>query len=154
MRHGLLLSAAVMIAGFLAVGCSERHEEFSAFGRVDSRGWAYGDTVSVMPVDLDSVRAKRLEIAVRHTNDYPYRNLWLELSYSVGRLTVRDTVQLLLADVYGRWQGQGFGPSYQMSRRLRSRFVIPDSTVISLRHIMRVDTLPGIEQVGITVASE
>lgn len=148
-----MLATIAMLVLLMGAGCSDRHSRYSDFVRIDSEGWAYGDTVKVRPTRLDSVDMRRLAVAVRHDNDYPYRNLWLEVSYHTGHSTVRDTIELMLADIYGRWLGRGFGPSYQLSQPLQARFRIPDSTEISLRHIMRCDTLRGIEQVGIEVVS-
>lgn len=151
-----LLTAICLL--FLALGvitssCSDRHSSFSRFENLPDNGWRYGDTVKIVPSRLDSATMRTLEVAIRHSNDYPYRNLWLEVSYTTRHFTIRDTIELELADVYGRWLGKGFGPSYQVSRPLGARFALPDSTPIYIRHIMRVDTLPGIEQIGITINS-
>lgn len=159
MIHSAKLQPILLLAliTLMLFGCSERHGSFSSFERVDPQGWIYGDTVRILPEKLDSASSRRLSIAVCHTNNYPYRNLWLEVSYrsTDGELyTLKDTVQMVLADIYGRWQGQGFGPSYQMEQQLEPRLYIPDSTLVCVRHIMRVDTLKGIEQVGITINSE
>lgn len=133
--------------------CSDHHSGFSRFANIDERGWVYGDSVFIVTSGLDSTLTRDLEIAVRHNNDYAYRNIWLEISYRNGHHTIIDSVELMLADEYGRWFGKGFGPSYQMSKRLSHHFPIADSTKIAVRHIMRVDTLEGIEQVGLTVST-
>jgi len=58
---------------------------------------------------------------------------------------------MLLADRFGRWKGNGIGPSIQTQTIITSGIDISDSTQIHIRHIMRLDTLKGIEQIGITV---
>lgn len=147
--------AVVSVAMLCAVltGCEQRHGSYSHFVNLGDRGWAYANSVKITPEGLDSIEMRRMEVAVRHDNDYPYRNIWLEISYSTSGKLVRDTVQLMLADPYGRWLGKGFGPSYQISLPLGARFRIPDSTEIYIRHVMRVDTLKGIEQIGLFVNS-
>ena len=64
---------------------------------------------------------------------------------------MRDTLDIRLADVYGRWLGSGFGASYQREVTVSPAAVVDITRPVALRHIMRVDTLQGIEQVGIEV---
>ena len=99
----------------------------------------------------ESVALRSLGIALRHDNDYPYRNLWLEVTYGTPPAMHRDTVSIELADIYGRWHGNGLGPSYQMAATVDPAVTLSDSSRISIRHIMRVDTLRGIRQIGISV---
>lgn len=55
-----------------------------------------------------------------------------------------------LADIYGRWFGHGLGTSYQITDTLPGRVELCRGTRVVLRHLMRVDTLSGIEQVGVS----
>lgn len=114
-------------------------------------GWAYGDTLVFAPEGLDSVALRTLSVALRHDNDYPYRNLWLEVTYGTPPLFYRDTVDIELADIYGRWHGKGLGPSYQTSTTIGKAVNLSDSSRVFIRHIMRVDTLHGIRQIGISI---
>ncbi|MDE6555401.1 MAG: gliding motility lipoprotein GldH, partial [Duncaniella sp.] len=93
-----------------------------------------------------------LMLGMRETYAYPYSNLWLEVTYHVDdRHIVRDTVNVTLADIYGRWLGKGFGASYQTEIPLSNRAAIDLTIPVGVRHIMRVDTLRGITEVGIEV---
>lgn len=145
----LTLTAIFIMA---VASCSDRHSDYSRFVSLPENGWVYGDTVRIRPVGLDSADTRRLEVAVCNNNDYPYRNLWLEVSYRTDRGVIRDTVEMELADVYGRWLGKGIGTTYQTARKLAARFPLQDSTEIAVRHIMRADTLRGLEQVGLTIS--
>ena len=93
----------------------------------------------------------RLVVAVRHNNAYSYRNLWLEVTFGNPPRMYRDTVNIELADSYGRWHGNGLGPSYQISVPVVRSVNLNDSSRVFIRHIMRVDTIPGITSVGLTV---
>lgn len=132
-------------------GCSERHDSYSRFQPVSPSGWAYGDTITFIPEGLDSVSLRSVNVAVRHSNDYPYRNLWLEVTFGNPPRIYRDTVNIELADSYGRWHGNGLGPSYQISVPVARSVNLNDSSRVFIRHIMRVDTIPGITSVGLTV---
>ena len=62
-----------------------------------------------------------------------------------------DTIQLVLADDFGRWYGSGSGVSYQYTDTLSRSFRAFRNKPLKLRNIMRRDTLPGIEQVGLFI---
>lgn len=143
----------VAVLGLLA-SCSGHNNDYSAFSTIDPEGWDYARTYVYRPAIADSLADGLLRVAVRHTNDYPYRNLWLEVSYQVqapdSTISFRaDTVNMHLADIYGNWLGSGLGASYQKADTVRTDFRLIPGAPIRLRHIMRVEQLEGLEQVGI-----
>ncbi len=149
----LSVSAALAITLLLAA-CSPDHSEYSRFENVGEGGWMYRDTLTFAVDSLlrDPVLYGGMKIAVRHENDYPYANLWMEVSYVDGAGSQRrDTVNMNLADIYGRWLGKGFGSGYQMEARLPQPAGVDMRRPVTVRHIMRLDTVRGINCVGITV---
>ena len=125
---------------------------FSAFAGFGPDGWLYSEPVT-MSVDTlrDSIaRDGILLLSLRHTDGYEYSNLWLELSYiNEDTTVVADTLNLILADNYGRWNGHGSGPSLQITDTVSKSFTLRRGMELKLRHIMRLDTLANIERVGI-----
>lgn len=94
-------------------------------------------------------------LTVRHSNAYPYRNLWVEISHIDPDSVLRhDTLNMELADIYGRWHGSGLGASFQYSDTLSRHFRLVRDFGLKIRHIMRVDTLPDIEQIGVAFISD
>jgi len=145
--------AAVMVL-CLVQSCSKPAplSESADFKSLPADGWAYGDTLYYTPGFADSVGKARLAIVVRHTDAYLYSNLWLELSTPVEGVAdsmALDTVNIRLADVYGKWFGRGVGVSYVSTDTLAALYDYDKGRPVKLRHIMRVDTLADIEQVGI-----
>lgn len=136
----------------LTSACSERHDSVSDFRDLSSEGWPYGEEIPFATAGLDTCGWHKLEIAVRHSASYPFTSLWLELILKNGDRMVKDTVEMKLSDSYGRWKGKGFGSTYQMAVPIAKRYKLDDSTRLSLRHIMRTDTLHGIRQVGIVIS--
>lgn len=140
------LATAVVAA--VAVSCGNSGE-ISSFAHIPHDGWAYGDTVKF---DIDSAMrvSQPIGIALRHNDSYPYRNLYLEISVEDDSCRIRrDTIGIELCDVYGHWYGHGIGASMQIESP--TRIGADNSTRrINIRHVMRVDTLTGIELVGIT----
>ena len=62
--------------------------------------------------------------------------------------TVHDTVDIPLSDRYGRWLGKGIGSSFQTTDTVATLLHASGSEV-RIRHMMRCDTLRGINQLGI-----
>ena len=86
---------------------------------IPDEGWRKEDTLilAVVPDSNVYVRSKecmdswKVQVDVRHTNDYPYANLVLRLTAPQN-----DTVLCLpLADSGGQWTGHGVGYLYQSS---------------------------------------
>ncbi len=126
---------------------------FSAFATLPHARWAYSDA-KTFEVDTlaDSIsQPGDVVLTVRHTSGYSYSNIWVELSMDVADTAARrDTFNIRLADIYGRWLGKGMGTSLQKNDTLLRNVAIRRHQPIRLRHIMRTDTLSDIEQVGIS----
>lgn len=146
---GMLVAATLLASCGGAPGVSEG----GSFHDVAPSGWAYGDSFEFTPSPLpDSCMADaRIAVAVRHTNAYAYSNLWLELTTpsETGDTLRTDTIDVAMADVYGRWLGRGGGVSYIVTDTLPGRYIYNPLKAAKLRHVMRVDTVRDLEQIGI-----
>ncbi len=141
----------VILSVFIAVSCSLPREQGN-FVSVGADGWRYGDTVSLAaaPADsTDSIARGVLALAVRHTDAYEFSNIWVEVSYLGVDSLQRDTFNIRLADDFGRWLGTGIGVGFQKVDTLSRNFTFNTRIPVSVRHIMRADTLPDIEQIGL-----
>ena len=63
----------------------------------------------------------------------------------------RDTIELILADVEGKWLGKGWGAVKENSILLSGdmRFPLKGQYEFKIQQAMRVDTLDGISDIGI-----
>lgn len=123
---------------------------YSDFRELPGNGWCYDDTLTF----VTPAAAGEMRVAVRHSSQYPYRNLWLEVSLTAPGTSApryRDTVELELADPFGLWRGTGVGPTRQCEAVVAPRVRIDSGTVVNVRHIMRLDTLPAVSQAGIFI---
>lgn len=155
-RH--LAPCLSLVAAMLLTACGLEGTNFSQYHNVDANGWRYGDTLAycVRVADTsgygeapDTIDTGELRVALRHDGTYPYSAVAIEVTYPErGRLR-RDTVKMQLADGFGRWTGKGFGDSYQTEAVVSPRLTVKDSTMVTIRHVVRVDTLRGISQVGV-----
>lgn len=129
--------------------CSERNE-FAAYHTFGGEGWAYGDTIKYVATLADQKASGTLNVEVRHDNEYLFQNLWVEVTYESDCRLKRDTVNIVMSDKFGHWTGSGFGSRYQVGAEVRGGVTLSDSSVVCIRHIMRVDTLRHIEEIGIS----
>lgn len=150
MRKILLITAIAVLTGAVS-GCTPSSAPAGDWMTVGPDGWAYGDTLDY-PAKNDSANVPRsLQLGLRHDAGYEYSNLWLELSYLTPADTVvADTINMVLADDFGRWRGTGRGISYQLVDTVTTRQPVKPGATLHLRHIMRVDTLHHIDKIGLT----
>ncbi len=102
----------------------------------------------------DTVNAHNVFIDLRHTGDYPFSDLYVFATVAgPGLPAVRDTVECLLADANGRWYGKGLGfiKNAHVLYKLNKRFPRAGRYTIRLEQAMRVDPLPAVIDVGISV---
>lgn len=153
MRHAIMAAAAALV---LATACKEPGPapESAAFRSLPAEGWVYGDELEFVPVpEPEKTHGDaRVAVAVRHTNGYLYSNLWLELSTPLAGYpdSMRvDTVNIPLADVYGKWYGRGLGVTFVTTDTLPGLYHYDIDRPARLRHVMRVDTVADLEQIGL-----
>lgn len=154
----ILLALTSIVAGAILWQCSLPSNERSQFFQIPADGWRYGEIFSFTPLDSSATSTADVVVAVRNTNAYEYSSIWVELSYhlpseyaSQENDIETDTFKIMLADNYGRWHGKGVGVGFQLADTVLKQTKIDLTKPISLRHIMRADTLQGIEQMGIIV---
>lgn len=128
--------------------CVPGHNDYSEYIDIPIDGWKYGDTLKYYPDTHDSITYGELQIIIRHSNAYLYSNLWLEIRHFNGESIRLDTVNIEMADVYGRWYGNGIGANFQYALTVSNNITLYRNKPIMINHIMRVDTLSGIEQIG------
>lgn len=139
----------------MLVACMPDDNMYSEFATMPGAQWLYTDSLEFTPSETaDSLVRGTLLVAVRHTHGYRYRNLWLEVALPRSGAgadslpPVRDTLDIQLADSLGRWLGRGSGASFLLTDTVARHFTLRKGAPIRVRHIMRLDTLPDIEQVG------
>lgn len=134
----------LIIAFIFAIALAACSGEAGSFIDIPQSGWAYGDTCR-----LTAPAGGTMNVVLRHDNSYPYSNIWLEVAYlTTDSTSHRDTLNIELCDVYGRWYGSGVGTLFQIEQELPAGDILSGSDV-AIRHVMRVDTLRGVEKLGV-----
>jgi gliding motility-associated lipoprotein GldH len=91
----------------------------------------------------------RMLIYVRHTERYPYQNMWL----FVGDSLHRDTIEFYLADDRGQWLGDKHHGFIEMPVLLEENYHFPDTGryYIAIQHGMRDSVLRGVTDIGLEI---
>lgn len=132
-------------------GSKDVYNQYETF----ADGQWHSDNVCRFAADVsDTSLNYNVFVNLRHAEDYPYQNIWLFVeSTGADSLPKRDTLEVVLADIYGKWQGAGSASLYQLSVPLSigRRFSQPGSYQYELRHGMRDTVLSGIKNIGIRI---
>ncbi|MBQ7631874.1 MAG: gliding motility lipoprotein GldH [Paludibacteraceae bacterium] len=122
---------------------------YSHFQPISSAQWAIDSIARFDYRITDTATSYTVLIYVRHTERYPYQNIWL----FVGDSLHRDTLNTYLADDRGQWIGDkqhGFIERqiiYQPSRH----YADTGSYYLDIQHGMRDSLLRGVTDVGVEV---
>ena len=148
---------ALLLATLLLASCAE-HVVFQANTPIPGGAW-HRDVKPEFTFDIaDTVTRHDLYIDIRHTGDYPFSDLYLFVDlFGPDERHMRDTVECLLADPTGRWYGKGLGFIFadrfdaHVLYKLRNRFPASGRYTIRLEQAMRMEELPGVLDVGISL---
>lgn len=121
---------------------------------IPSAGWYSNNAVAFNANIDDSLRNYDFGISIRNSVDYRYSNLYIFLTteFPNGNIT-RDTIEFILADVDGSWLGKGWGSVKENDILLNSnlRFPLTGEYKFLIQQAMRVDTLTGINSIGLSI---
>ena len=113
------------------------------------------DELLYFNVDInDSLKNHDILINVRNKTDYQYSNLILFIGTTFPNgFTVKDTVEIFLSDIHGKWLGKGIGENkdLQVIYRKFVRFPLKGNYKFSIQHAMRKEKLNGINNIGIRI---
>ncbi|MHA7128154.1 gliding motility lipoprotein GldH [Algoriphagus namhaensis] len=125
---------------------------YEQFEMIPNQSWSVSDTIRFQLGPIAERGSKDL-IAVRFTDEYPFRNAYVKLIQrdSSEAILEEKLVNVTLFDPKsGRPLGKGFGNTHTHYDTLDFRLREETSTVELLQY-MRVNELLGIESVGIKI---
>ncbi|MDR3188594.1 MAG: gliding motility lipoprotein GldH [Prevotellaceae bacterium] len=148
------IAVAALALCLCACDASRVYERYCA---IPAEGW-HKDSCAVFDVHVsDTTSLNNLYINLRHKSSYPFCNIYFFVKATApSGVFTRDTVEYMLADKYGRWNGKGF--SSIMDNRLAFRKLVrfPRSGVYRFEvwQGMRMETLPHVINVGLRVEKQ
>ena len=141
----------IIILGIIALAFSACHSDivYSCFSPIPSNKWHIDSVAQFDYAITDADADYRILVYVRHTERYPYQNMWL----FVNDGDRRDTLEFYLADDRGRWLGDRHHGFIEMPVLLEETKQFPDSGTYTLEiaHGMRDSLLRGVTDIGLEI---
>lgn len=116
--------------------------------------WKTGYKVPYEVEITDTNVLYNIYVDVRHTEFYPFSNLWLMLHVNMPYGQKHETrVELPLAEKDGKWLGRCLGDVCDRQILVQENAIFPQQGkyTFELEQIMRLDDLPGIMEMGIKI---
>ncbi len=140
---------------FLAIvhgGCNQ-HGLRPAFAAVKGEVWKYREPVKI-GLDIPHAGNYQMRLTLRHSEDYPYANIWIKATSPCMADTLMS--ELKLAESSGRWNGRGLGHllDYKEPRPHLVTFKQAGPCTLTIGHTMRTDDLEGVVLVGVELGEE
>jgi gliding motility-associated lipoprotein GldH len=127
---------------------------YSKYQTFKNNEWFLKDK-AVFDVEITDVTSlNNISLMVRHADSYPYSNLFLFVTtkYPDGK-TLTDTMEVVLANQKGEWQGSGAGDIFDFKIPIKKNIQFPNAGnyQFTFEQAMRVDPLPLIMDFGFEI---
>ena len=148
--NNLRLAICLLIGGICLLTSCRHDIVYSDFVAIPSGEWDENQLPEFAFNIADREAAYDILLYVRHTERYPYQNMWL---FVRGNRQYMDTVEFYLADDRGRWLGDKHHGFIEMPVLLEDNYHFPDTGryYFAVQHGMRDSLLRGVTDVGIEV---
>lgn len=93
----------------------------------------------------------KLCVKIKHTNAFSTNNLWLFLNKYCDGATVKDTVNCVMSDKYGKWLGNQTGDCFERTFVLQDSINLNKNSRYTLIHGMRELKLKGIKSISLLI---
>lgn len=143
-----LILTAIFVYGCKQTAVYEKNKE------IENKKWLIENEVNFNVAITDTVALYDFYISLRNNHEYPYRNIYIFLKtiFPNGML-IQDTLNVILADVEGKWLGSGMGDiKYnQVLVKRGIRFPLKGTYAFTFIQGMREPELHGITDIGIKI---
>lgn len=149
MKQSYALFIIVLTTLALSFASCSSNVVYSRFFPMKSGEWHQDSVVNFDYSIADKEASYQMIVYIRHTERYPYQNMWL----FVDNAGQTDTIEFYLADDRGRWLGDRHHGMIEMPVLMEGAKLFPDTGVyrLSVRQGMRDTLLRGITDVGLEV---
>ncbi len=122
---------------------------YSQFIPIPSGEWHVDSVAQFNYTIADKEAGYQVLVYVRHTERYPYQNMWLFLDND----SQRDTIEFYLADDRGQWLGDKHHGFIEMPVLIEQNYHFADTGryAMSIQHGMRDSVLRGVTDVGFEI---
>jgi gliding motility-associated lipoprotein GldH len=138
----------------LLLSACNKNVVYSKYQTFKDNEWAAKDKVTFDLDITDTQTLNNINLMVRHADSYPYNNLFLFVTskYPDGKI-LTDTMEIVLANEKGEWQGSGAGDIFDLKVPIKKnvRFPVAGKYQFTFEQAMRVDPLPLIMDFGFEI---
>ncbi len=152
MKTGHNIFYSLLIIGSIFYACNPHaviHESKSV-----SQSWQAENKINFEFEIKDSIPSYSFYMIIRNNEDYAFSNIYFFVNtYLPNGTYSRDTIECILADVRGKWKGQGMGSLKESEHLIRQKLTFPRTGAyrIEIEQAMRVEKLTGVKDVGIKI---
>lgn len=149
-----LIAVALMLVLVSLFAC-DRTRVYEEWQDMKHNQW-HADSVCTFTFEVqDSLLLYDLNFGIRHTNLYPYQNIWLIIDVEGGKneFVYQDTIQMVLANKNGKWFGKRSASIYTYASSLYRQlpFYSAGGYTFRIQHGMRKETLNGVSSIGFRI---
>ena len=146
-----LFAALLLCTMLVAFSSCKSDIVYSEFIAIPSGEWEENQLPEFAFNIADKESAYDILLYVRHTERYPYQNMWLFVRGNPQQYS--DTIEFYLADDRGRWLGDKHHGFIEMPVLLEENYHFPDTGrfYFDVQHGMRDSLLRGVTDVGIEI---
>lgn len=154
MKRGIFLLFTIYLLLFISISSCQQLDLYERIQNVPKAEWKSDFKPSFSFAISDTAALYNLYVTIRHTNTYPFNNIWLMAGLQFPGDTVKQQRLNLTLAGKENWLGVGMDDIYEQRIKVNPRpvqFKHSGTAVFSLQNIMRQDPLPGIMQVGVRI---
>lgn len=151
-KRNIIIAASLLM--LLAMSCI-RDTYYADNVRMEDEVWSMYDPGKFACVIDDTAGVYDINLSVRTTTAYPYRNLYLfVVTVFPSGTSVTDTVQGILTDEKGNWLGRGAGDIREVTIPYKSNVWFPENGEYHFQiiHGMRDTLLRGVRDMGMRIS--
>jgi gliding motility-associated lipoprotein GldH len=139
---------------FISLSGCDRQKVSEQFQSIPGHKWKSSEPVNFNISIEDTASPMNVMISVRNTGQYQYSNLYLFVTaISPDGSQVRDTTEITLADVHGKWLGKGSAAVYTLYYPFRENIRFPRKGIYRFRleQAMWIRELEYISDIGLRI---
>jgi gliding motility-associated lipoprotein GldH len=148
------IAAALLLMAAITLACN-RNVKYSENYRLENGRWSMFDPAKYTCTIDDTVKTYNIQLSLRTSSDYPYRNIYLFImtTFPSGNV-LTDTLQVRVTDEKGRWLGKGAGDLKELTIPYKSNVYFPEPGDYHFRviHGMRDTVLNGVYDMGMKIS--
>jgi len=143
-----------LIAALLLINACDDGKVYHKYVEIPGNTWNAGNIIHFDVSITDTRHSHNVYLLVRNNANYKYSNLYLFITTtSPMGSTVRDTLELILADPKGKWVGKGAADVYTSRHPFKMNVRFPHHGIYSfdIQQALWDNDLKNISDIGLQI---